>query len=323
MRIKTRPDIKVNPIFKGYEPFILTADTVLTADTIMADDIKTTNMSRFPRRMTISRKQTGLIQASLRDYVNVVSSRRPQTGSDPIQDLVDEYKAYVTSQGGTIGVTDSDLYDEYSDMITAGEITNTGVNTKSVVNYGLWGFKKDGSDNIEELYSLCKISGNYLVCSVTSADKPLYATTYIDMRPTAATRTISSSISYDKNSFYIQKNAEIVHSSASVIGIGIGSFVYRHRTQTTGRIEFITYDSGGNDTTVCNNNYLTNGQQSYKIVYTRFNDGADKVSIELIRNGTSFQTLADKLCDTVTTGYIERADAAGTYKFTSIKYALL
>ena len=246
--------------------------------------------------------------------------------ADPIQDLVDEYKSYVTSQGGEFGVSDSALYTEYQDMITKGEITNTGVNTKSVVNYGLWGFKKDGSDNITELYSLCKISGNYLVCSVPSAAKPLYTATYIDMRPTAANRTIQIDIAYAKQSFYVQQKAEIVFSANNIIGYGSNGVtlsVYRHRVLSTGRIEVLIYNTAGNITIISNNNYHVAGQQIYKQVYTRFNDGADKVTLEIFKNGVSFQDLGTNLCDNTIVALLDASSAAGTYRFTSIKYALL
>ena len=203
MRIIRKGRVDLSRIYKRLEPFILTADTILTANTIMSDFIKVNNMSRFPRRMTISRKQTGLIKASLRDYVNIVSSRRPQT-SDPIQVLVDEYKAYVTSQGGVIGVSDSALYTEYQDMITKGEITNTGVNTKLVLNGGLWGYKMGALTKITHIYSLTKISGNYFTWDCTPTTVDLVA------GKIKISRTPFFSLPYGLNSFYIEFKSMIL-----------------------------------------------------------------------------------------------------------------
>ena len=198
MRIIRKGRVDLSRIYKRLEPFILTADTILTANTIMSDFIKVNNMSRFPRRMTISRKQTGLIKASLRDYVNIVSSRRPQT-SDPIQVLVDEYKAYVTSQGGEFGVTDAALYAEYEDMVTKGEITNTGTNTKLVLNGGLWGYKMGAGTKIDYIYSLTKIGGNFFVWDTSGA----IVTDLIGGKIQITTLSFFD-LDYALNSFYVE-----------------------------------------------------------------------------------------------------------------------
>ena len=147
--------------------------------------------------------ENGEIKKIYKDMLAIFNSQNSggstPTPSDPIQDLVDEYKAYVTSQGGEFGVTDAALYAEYEDMVTKGEITNTGTNTKLVLNGGLWGYKMGAGTKIDYIYSLTKIGGNFFVWDTSGA----IVTDLIGGKIQITTLSFFD-LDYALNSFYVE-----------------------------------------------------------------------------------------------------------------------
>lgn len=211
--------------------------------------------------------------------------------SDPIQDLVDEYKAYVNSQGGTFGVTDSDLYDEYTALVADGKITNTGVNTKSVIKFGLYGYKLSG-DTHTHIYGLTKIGGNYTVHEPLAIINGMkYATTYWNCNLDGTKiGTAKLQTAFAKNSYYIEITAKLLYGNAHTLFLkGTTSSTSAALTlRASNLLRTITYG----DTTVSTDtpvNLFTNEFATYKLVFTRTGDNC---VLTVYKNGSLFHTSA-------------------------------
>ena len=210
-------------------------------------------------------------------------------GADPIQDLVDEYKAYVATQSGTIGVSDAALYAEYQDMITKGEITNTGINTKNVRNFGLWGYKLSGS-NATHMYGLVKVAGNYPVHVPLGTGAVYNVGGYFEMSNAAGDYSMQFNLDYGFNPFYIDlhSHTRFVTGADDILQDSTG-LILRFRTWAGHVIRVIQPIPE-----VSSAAFFLDAFQISKFKFDRFNDGAEKVSIKVYQNGSLINTFADR-----------------------------
>jgi len=209
------------------------------------------------------------------------------SSSDPIQTLVDQYKAYVASQGGTIGVSDAALYAEYEDMVTKGEIQSDGTNVKIQHNLGMYGYKLSGSDVIA-VYGLVKKSGNYPIYGVASGfTYPLFDTDRFVFRNGASEAAIDLvQVSTSPSSgFYIEKNAKLIRATVDSIifemysGTLVLTNLLRPSEAYRTRV-FTPSDAVFTQSLVVNNDF-----NDYKISYNR--DSFGNMVIRYFRNNVS------------------------------------
>jgi hypothetical protein len=241
--------------------------------------------------------KTGYITVTDTVTVNSADVSNPDTMEedipDPIQVLVDEYKAYVTSQSGTIGVSDAVLYTAYDRYVTEGIINNTGTRLKEAHVYGIYGFLKDGGNLCSKYWGIIK-NGVGAYPEYTSANPfyPLYENDAFTMYHTGAQKAITGpSTGFRKKSFYIEMDMHTIWVTA---GCEWAKTIGDHllcRLNGTGRATILTYNPS--NTRNSSNNFLPDNYQLTRIELIRFNDGADKVTIKLYQNGVLFQTLAD------------------------------
>ena len=213
---------------------------------------------------------------------------------DPIQDLVDEYKAYVATQSGTIGVSDAVLYTAYDKYVTEGIINNTGTRLKEAHVYGIYGFLQDGSNLCSKYWGIIKNgAGNYPEYVSPNPNYPKYVDGSISMRNAGVTGIIRDVVvDFRKKSWYLETDAHIQWVTAGTDWAEpITTTLFICRLTSTGRATIITYNPTNSRNSA--NNFLADDFQLTRIEFIRFNDGADKVTIKLYKNGVLFQTLAD------------------------------
>jgi hypothetical protein len=211
----------------------------------------------------------------------------PPPPPDPIQVLVDEYKAYVATQGGEHGVSDAALYAEYEDMVAKGEIQNDGTNTKLVLNGGLWGYKMGEGTKIDYIYSLTKIGGNFFVWDCTLVTVNLIGGK-IDF-----TTLPFFDLDYGLNSFYMEiKSLNHQYGTArSDVFRDLATTNIRLSDATNNRLRCI-YPTPDN---YSGNNFFANEAADYKFLYSRSNvGGTEKLDLVCQRNGSTVHTFAQR-----------------------------
>ena len=245
--------------------------------------------------------------------------------SDPIQDLVDAYKTYVAGEGGTHGMTDGELYTLYDDAVTAGEITNEGVNIKGVAAAGLYGYKLSGT-YITHFYDPFKDgSGNWR--SYTQADPiryPVLSTNKILFMDTS-TRRLDIPINYAKNSFYFEFKAKIVRDSSAVTFTvsepANGSFAFQ--TWMDQQLRCYLYSVGPTASLAFYPpvGYIAADEQTYKAEFVRT---GDNVVINWYKNGSLIGTTPSQAWD-MPINTTQRLSIAGgsTHEGYTYKFSLL
>ena len=248
--------------------------------------------------------------------------------ADPIQDLVDEYKSYVTSQGGVIGVSDAALYAEYEDMVTKGEIDSSGNALKKTINVGLFGYKLSsvgGEENvINNYFGLAKIGGNYPVLShFSSVTRSLLTGGVLNFSGDGVLTTNCRLVfdpDFAKDSFYIEFEAHIRYVNASLIDfIRSSTDNWRSRIITNNIFERQAPGTGASPIGTMINDYAV-----YQLHFDRFNDGDDKVSNKLYRDGSHIYTWADTVWnnEASTNDWYIRGTGSQTCNFKRIKISL-